>query len=138
MSYINSFIAISEDSSVEHSIIPQPRGERIPIHLLQYNLLSQHPYLYDHFSLIFEIFLIQKGVSPQINEEERKQLWNELFSKGHPCMRASALVKQYGFGVHYDKNGKMALFPVESDEYKQFLADPAIHKINGMRKSRAR
>ena len=34
-------------------------------------------------------------------------------------MRASALPKKYGWGVHYDSDGEMAIYPVESDEYRR-------------------
>jgi len=132
MTYINSFITASEDSGTFHSVVPQPHGERIPLHLIQYNLLVHHPYYYDHNSLIFEVYLIQKGKSADMAQDERKQLWDELFSKNHPCMRNSLLVTKYGFGVHYNHDGKMALYPIESNEYKQWAADPAIHKIKGM------
>lgn len=35
-------------------------------------------------------------------------------------MRASALGKKYGWGVHYDAHGKMALYGLDSREYEQF------------------
>ena len=37
----------------------------------------------------------------------------QFFSKGQPCFRASPLTKQLGWGVHCDKNGKVALYGIE-------------------------
>jgi len=33
-----------------------------------------------------------------------------LLSKPHPCLRASMLPKRYGWGVHYDGNGRITLY----------------------------
>jgi hypothetical protein len=35
-------------------------------------------------------------------------------------MRASALPKKYGWGAHYDGQGRIALYAMESEAYRQF------------------
>ncbi|MBX3102634.1 MAG: hypothetical protein KF690_09015, partial [Bacteroidetes bacterium] len=69
--------------------------------------------------------------------ENREDLWTSLFSKGHPCMRASALVKRYGYGAHYDAQGRIAIFPMESEAYRQLLQEEKVQKVPGMRTRRA-
>jgi hypothetical protein len=58
-------------------------------------------------------------------------------SKGHPHLRVSPLAKRYGWGIHNNADGKIALIAVESPAYKQHLHDPGTTKIKAFRSSRA-
>ena len=49
----------------------------------------------------------------------------------------SALAKRYGWGIHNNAEGKIALVAVESPEYKQLVSDPRITKIRAFRSTRA-
>lgn len=44
----------------------------------------------------------------------------DFFKKGQPCLRSSALTKKYGWGVHFDGDGKAALYCRMSSEYQAF------------------
>ena len=63
----------------------------------------------------------------------------ELFAKPQACMRASSLPKRYGWGVHYDEQGRLALYGVESAEYGRFAAGEAagVKVVAAMRNRRA-
>ena len=135
MSYTNTFITVAEDCPVTVSEIPTSTRAKKPLHLLQYEVLMAHPYMYGHEALIFEVHLRKEGLE-QLSQTEKDQLWDRLFSKGHPCLRASALTKRYGFGAHYDEHGKIALYPMESETYQNFVNDPATKKLSGMRNTR--
>lgn len=60
----------------------------------------------------------------------------EYFQKGRACLRASPLPKQYGWGVHHDDEGKIALVAMDSEEYAALVAEDSIKKIKAMRRSR--
>lgn len=137
MSYKNAFVKVSEDCPVTHSEIPVARNGKKTAHLIQYELLTAHPYTYDHEGLIYEVFVRQKEIPAAVLKKEKTKIWTELFSKGHPCMRASSLVKRYGFGAHYNETGKIAIFPMESKTYKAFLNDTTVQLLPGMRSKRA-
>jgi hypothetical protein len=61
----------------------------------------------------------------------------QFLSKGHPHLRVSALPKRYGWGIHNNSDGKIALIAVESPLYKQLRNDPRITKIKAFRSTRA-
>lgn len=61
----------------------------------------------------------------------------EFLSKGQPCLRASALGKCYGWGIHNDADGRNSIAAVESPEYEAFIADPHIVKTKALRSKRA-
>ncbi len=120
MSYQNTFIQVAADCPVLESEVPPVRGAKKPQHVLQYELLTEQPYTFDHESLTFEVYVRHKGLLDQL-PQRRDELWHELFLKGHPCMRASSLTKRYGWGAHYDEQGRIAIYPMESEEYQRFV-----------------
>ena len=135
MSYKDTFITVAIDCPLERSEIPFSKREKKPIHMIQYELLDESPYFYNHEELIFEVFIRKENLSIK-TKSEKKELWDKLFSKGHPCLRASALTKKYGFGAHYNENGKIALYAMESNEYKNFLKDESTKKLAALKSKR--
>lgn len=129
-------VKVAEDCPISRSEIPQIRNGKIPIHVHQYELLTKYPYKLNHEELIFETYLIQNKLPEDLSDALAESIRKNLFSKGHPCMRASALTKRYGFGAHYDEDGKIALFPMESEAYQAFLNNPSVMKVAAMKKKR--
>jgi Family of unknown function (DUF6157) len=121
--YTNTFIQVAPDSPAISAIVPEVKGESKTVAVLEHELLSHHPYTFTNEELIFEVYVRRQGLSDADIQERRQELWDELFSKSHACMRASALTKRYGWGVHYDQHGKMALYPLGSDGYERFVRD---------------
>jgi hypothetical protein len=137
MSYKNAFVKVSEDCPLVHSEVPVAKNGKKTAHLIQYELLKAHPYTYDHEGLIYEVFVRRQEIPAEVLKKDKAKIWAELFSKGHPCMRASPLIKRYGFGAHYDEAGKIAIFPMESKAYQAFLKDNTLQLLPGMRNKRA-
>ena len=136
MPYTNTFIQVSPDSVATESTVPTSNRSKKPAHIIQYELLSENPYRFDHDQLIFEVFIRHKSI-PQVEfERNRDQIWADLHSKEHPCLRASTLMKKFGWGAHYDAEGKIALYGVESAEYDRFIKDEATKKLLAMRSKR--
>lgn len=131
--YYNTFIEIAEDCPVKVGKIPPLHGEKKTAARIQYEMISQHRYNYSSDDVIFEVFAQMNNI-PKNNRPEEKE---KLFSKGRPCMRASALTKRYGWGVHSDSNGKIAIYDVESDEYERFANDQKLTHLKAMRTGRA-
>ena len=135
MSYKETFITVAPDCPVSQSEIPVSNRAKEPMHIIQYKLLVKNPYKFDHMELVFEVYLKKEGLE-SLDETEKEKKWNELFKKGHPCLRASALTKRYGFGAHYDAFGKIARYPMESKTYQTFVNDESIKKLAGMKSKR--
>jgi len=133
MSYSNVFIKVAEDCPASRSAVPVAKRDAVPAHVVQYELLTTHPYRYGHEDLVYAVYVRQKGISGEVLATDADAIRAELFSKGHPCLRASSLTKRYGFGAHYDEAGKIALYPVESPEYEQFMQDESVRKLPAMR-----
>jgi hypothetical protein len=138
MSITDTFVRVSADCSVEHSVVPVGKKETKSVHQIQYELLTERPYYYTHEDLIFQVYLVHKGIPLDDPEISLVSIREELFKKPHACLRASMLPKQYGWGVHYDADGRIALYGMESPEYGQFLenSDGKLTVHNAMRNKR--
>lgn len=95
-------------------------------------MVYNNPYKYTSDDVLFGVFALRKEFEQNELPEQREH----YFSKGQACFRASPLTKQYGWGVHANAEGKIAIYGVETEEYKRFLADESITKVKAMRSKR--
>lgn len=138
MTYTDTFIRVAEDCPAETGVIPVSARPHPPAHVIQFGLLESAPYQYNHEELLYEVHVRHKQIPREEQITRKSEIWEELFSKSHPCLRASMLPKRYGWGVHYNKEGKIALYAKESPEYDQFTSggDTEIALLNAMRNKR--
>ena len=129
--YFNTLIEVAEDCPATHGEIPPVKGNK-SVANLQYEMLHGHPYEYTSDDVLFAVFAERKGIS----EEEFSEQREIFFAKGQPCFRASPLTKRYGWGVHSNDEGKIALFAMDSETYEDMVANSAIAKKKAMRSSR--
>ena len=132
--YYNALIEIADDCPAPTGEIPPVKGDKKSVANLQYEMLAGHPYRYTSDDVLFAVFATRK----QVPAEEWPQKREEFFSKGQPCMRASPLTKRYGWGVHSNADGKIAIYGAGSVEYERFVVDETIEKKKAMRNKRAR
>lgn len=130
--YHNAFIEVAEDCPVQTAEIPPQRGDKLSVANYQFDMIHNTPYQYTSDEIIFKIHVIRKETPKNFLNEEKEN----FFSKGQPCFRASTLAKRYGWGFHYNEEGKVAIYPVESQEYQQFLNDETLEHRKAMRSKR--
>ncbi|WP_250633073.1 DUF6157 family protein [Rhodoflexus caldus] len=130
--YYDTFIEVAEDTKVSYGTKPPFKTDKKTIAELQYELLVDNPYKFTSDDIFFQVFANRNDLT----KAEYKQGRQQFFSKGQPCFRSSPLTKTYGFGVHADKDGKVAIFGMETEQYEKFLSDPTIKKVKAMRTSK--
>jgi hypothetical protein len=130
--YTNTLIEIAADCPVTAAEVPPQKGDAKSIANMQFEMLIDHPYKYTSDDVIFTVYAKRKNIPKSEWKEAREQ----FFSKGQPCMRTSPLTKRYGWGVHSDKDGKIAIYACDSAEYKKLLKDKKIETVKAMRSSR--
>jgi hypothetical protein len=118
----NTFVLVSPDCPVSSAVVPVARTASAPAHVIHYELLAGRPYELTFEDLIFETYVRREGLSKVEAEARAAEIRAELFRKPRACMRASALPKKYGWGVHYDGVGRLALHAMESEAYRRFAA----------------
>ncbi|HOZ86491.1 MAG TPA: DUF6157 family protein [Bacteroidia bacterium] len=129
--YFNTFIEIAEDTKANSGTLP-PAKDKKTVAEMQYELISKNPYKYTSDDVFFQVFAERNDLT----KAEYKKAREQFFSKGQPCFRASPLTKNYGFGVHNNDEGKIAVYGMETEKYQKFLADPKIKKVKAMKSSR--
>jgi hypothetical protein len=122
--YYETFISVADDCPVENAEIP-PSKEPKSIAQIQYEMVINKPYEYTSDDVLYAANGERKGISKE-----------QFLSKGQPCFRASPLIKRYGWGVHSNKEGRIAIYARESDEYRQFAEDDSLKQLKAMRSKR--
>ncbi|RYY37444.1 MAG: hypothetical protein EOP46_02570 [Sphingobacteriaceae bacterium] len=131
--YYDTFIEVADDSPVIAAEIPPQKGDSKTIAGLQFDMLIEHPYHYSSDDVVFGVYAAKNHITKKDEAEER----GKFFSKGQPCLRSSPLSKRYGWGIHNNAEGKIAVYAVESDEYKIFASDRNLKHVKAMRSKRA-
>lgn len=129
--YLNTFIEVAEDCTIKSAEIP-PQKEEKTVAQLQFDMVYEHPYQYTSDDVIFHVYAQKNKLRKDELIEEREK----FFSKGQACMRCSPLTKRYGWGVHNNEEGKIAIYPVESEEYQKLKADQRLAHTRGMKSKR--
>ncbi|MCL1829048.1 MAG: DUF6157 family protein [Oscillospiraceae bacterium] len=119
--YIDTFIETAPDCPVKSGVVPPDKTPKT-IARQEYDMLSENPYRYTSDDIIYAIKGAPKGTDRET-----------FFSRGQPCFRASALTRRYGWGVHSDFEGKIALYAADSDEYKNLSEDKNTKHVRAMR-----
>ncbi len=130
--YENTFIQVAEDCPVHEGEMPPVKGDSKSVANLQFDMVYDKPYTYTSDDVFFQVFADRNNISPA----EYVTIRAEYFSKGQPCFRASPLTKRYGWGVHSDADGKVALYGCETEEYKKLSNDPAVKVVKAMKSKR--
>lgn len=126
--YKNAFISVAADCRAAAGTIPPEK--RVPtVARAQYDMIAAHPYRHRSDDILFSIWAKRQGIAAGGLKKAREA----FFSKGQPCLRASALGKTYGWGLHFDEQGRVALFGVESKDYRKFANDPGLKQLSAMR-----
>lgn len=131
--YYNTLIEVAPDCKATTGQVPPVRGDKKSVANLQFEMLHGHPYEFSSDDVLFAVFATRK----QIPQDELAEQRVQFFAKGQPCFRASPLTKQYGWGVHSNAEGKIALYGVESETYEQLVGDKSVVKKKGMRSKKA-
>lgn len=130
--YSDAFIEVADDCPVFTAQQPPLKEEAKSIARLQYELVKDHPYEFTSDDVIFRVFAIRNEIGDDEWEEQRKA----FFSKGQPCFRASPLTKRYGWGVHSNTDGKIAIYGRETEVYRKFAGDKNLQHVKGMNSAR--
>lgn len=130
--YQNTFIEIAADCPVANGEMPPVKEDKRTAANIQFEMVLKNPYKYTSDEVLFEVFAEKN----ELTESERKEGWQQFFSKGQPCLRASPLTKRYGWGVHNNAEGKIALYASGTPEYERLANDKTLTVVKAMKTSR--
>ena len=111
---VNTLITVAESSS-KTSIIPESKSKKETVKEVLFRILNEYPYHYKQYELFYEVHINQLKKSKELKLEKYK-------------LQRSELCALLGWGIHGNNEGKLALVPVESSEYKELLNSSNINK----------
>lgn len=115
--YYETLILVAADCPVNQGTEPANTRPRPTIAEIEYELLSRRPYHWTQEEFLFEVHLRRGGITPR-SKAQREVLKNEFYEKSRACLRASPLPKRFGWGLHFDHQGRIALQAMEGNEYR--------------------
>ena len=130
--YENTFIAIADDSPATQAEVPPIKANAKTVANIQFEMLNKNPYKFTSDDVLFQVYAERNDLSESELEEARKM----FFSKGQPCFRASPLTKRYGWGIHNNQEGKIAMYGLGTDEYQRFLNDKSLKVVKAMKSAK--
>lgn len=130
--YTDTFIAIAEDSPATAGETPPVKGNKQTVANIEFDLIKKHPYQFTSDDVLFTVYAQRNDLT----KAELKTAREQFFSKGQACLRASPLTKRYGWGIHSDAEGKVALYGCETEAYKKFTQDKNLKVVRAMRSSK--
>ena len=134
--YYDTFIAVAPDSSAPGGVEPPAKAT---IASRTFELISQAPYDRTSDDVIFTVWAERNDVPAEEWDAARE----EFFSVGRACLRSSDLGKRYGWGLHFDAEGHIALVASRTPEYEHLAGGSGpdgrpVKVILAMRSSRQR
>jgi hypothetical protein len=132
VTFRNTFVRIAADCPEAGGIEPPSRGGKKPVHLIQLELLLGQPHHFTHESLVVESELLREPPTG----ETRAEVLGRIRAKALPCLRCSPLAKRYGWGFHFDGEGKIGIHAGGSESYRKLAADPQLNQVAAMRNKR--
>jgi hypothetical protein len=128
-----TFIEVAEDCPAAHAEVPPARGDRPTKAAIEYELIVGEPYALTEEDVAFRTRVVMRDIPTADWPAERER----VRSQEKPRLRVSALAKRYGWGIHIDSHGCVALVAVESAEYQRLAGDPALRHVRAFRTKRA-
>lgn len=128
--YTDTLILPSDDCRTDVALEPPKEGS---VGKMLFDRITAAPYSLSSDDLLSTVAALRK----EIPEDEHTLFRAEYFSKGQACLRASTLVKSFGWAVHHNSDAKIALVDPASERFEELLADARQTKVKGMRNSRA-
>ena len=125
MKFPEILITVADKCPANRGMEPTTNRAEKTITMHQYDVLTEMPY-----QLTYK----------QLKEEVHRTRWGKEFTDEQLetyMMKRSGLCKIYGWGVHEDKNGKLALVGCETKEYRRLVKDLQVQKEKALNPSQA-
>lgn len=133
----NTLIRVAEDCPARTGEEPPLHGGKVTVAGLQYEMIANAPYKFTSDDVIFATSVAGRQLGAKAGAKAYSLARNVFFSKGQACLRASGLGKRFGWGIHADDDGRVAIYAVDSEGYEALARDPKVAQTRATRSKRA-
>ena len=114
--YASTFITVAPDFAGVAAV--EPVGATVVAST--FGLIFPAPYALRSSDVIFRVWASRHDVSP-----DSAEAWTSFFATPRACLRSSDLGKRYGWGIHADGDGRLAVYGVGSQAYDALASGTA-------------
>jgi hypothetical protein len=114
---VDTFITVSPGTRATAGVAPPPRDPPSQAARL-HALITAAPYALSSDEALFTAWADERGLAPEAREAARAR----FFSVIQPDLRSSHLTRSFGWGVHHDAAGHIALIGMETAAYARLAA----------------
>ena len=115
---VRRIVVVALDCPVTVAIPPPPGRRGTTVAEVQHALLTAEPFLHTENEVLFESWWRRQAGAASASDTEKEQARGVWLQGSRPCLRASPLPQRYGWGLLFDEHDRVALCPVESDQYR--------------------
>jgi hypothetical protein len=119
---VRRIVVVALDCPVSSAAPPPPGRRGATVAEVQYALLSAEPFRHTENEVLFESWWRRQEAAGSASDADKEQARAAWLEGSRPCLRASPLPQRYGWGLLFDEHDRVALCPVESDEYRELAA----------------
>ena len=134
--YQNAFIQVADDCPADRGVVPSERAGTLTVAGMQYAMIAAEPYAYTSDDVIFATSAAGRSVGAA-SKAKISEARAAFFSKGQACLRSSPLGKKFGWGIHANAQGRVAIFAMDSDQYRRLAGNAKLKQLKAMRSKRA-
>ncbi len=116
--YTDTFITVAPDTAATGWVVPAPRPQGPTVASATYELAAPNPYRFRSSEVVFTVWANRRGLPAG----ERDAAWGSFFSEPRACLRSSDLGKRFGWGIHADEHGRIALHGLGTPEYERLAS----------------
>lgn len=127
--YHDTFITVAPDCPVAEAVVPERYRGRPTVATIQHELLADAAYELRQSDVLFLTHVRKRGVDLGTDPEDGASLRAALFATPQACLRASPLPKRYGWGLHFDADGRAALYGLGTPAYARFAAGEGVSTV---------
>jgi hypothetical protein len=130
--YVDTFIAVAPDCPADRGTAPPLREDNPSIAARTYRMIAEHPYEFTSADVIFTVHADRNDIPAG----DRTAARAEFYTRSHACLRGSDLGKRYGWGIHADTAGRLALYGVGTTEYAELAEGRDVEVTAALRSRR--
>ena len=121
---MRTLVLVAEDCPVAEATVPAAGRAGPTVARVQHDMLADAPFTWTEDDVLFESWR-RRQAPGSVPDGELPAVREAFLARPRPCLRASPLPMRYGWGLAFDGQGRVALCPVESEEYRHLASGAA-------------